>query len=67
MKKIYSLCISAAAGIIAFTANAQGVEYLNYGNFNNWVTRNIHESSVIGGNSKTLYEIGPCNPHDVIL
>ena len=59
MKKIYSLCISAAAGIIAFTANAQGVEYLNYGNFNNWVTRNIHESSVIGGNSKTLYEIGP--------
>lgn len=30
-----------------------------YGNFDTWVTRQIHESAVIGGNTKTLYEIGP--------
>ncbi len=32
---------------------------LNYGDFNSWVIRQIQESSVIGGNNKTLYEIGP--------
>ena len=30
-----------------------------YGNFDTWVTRQIHESAVIGGQTKTLYEIGP--------
>ena len=30
-----------------------------YGNFDPWVVRHVHESSVIGGNTKTLYEIGP--------
>ena len=30
-----------------------------YGNFDTWVIRHVHESSVIGGNTKTLYEIGP--------
>lgn len=30
-----------------------------YGNFDTWVVRHVHESSVIGGNTKTLYEIGP--------
>ena len=30
-----------------------------YGDFDTWVTRQIHESAVIGGKTKTLYEIGP--------
>lgn len=30
-----------------------------YGDFNQWVTRNVKESGVIGGDTKTLYEIGP--------
>lgn len=30
-----------------------------YGDFNSWVTRDIKESGIIGGNTKTLYEIGP--------
>lgn len=34
-------------------------EALNFGNFNSWITRTLHESAVIGGHSKTLYEIGP--------
>lgn len=34
-------------------------EMLRYGNMDSWVTRHIHESAVIGGQTKTLYEIGP--------
>ena len=34
-------------------------ESILYGNMNHWVTRNIKESDIIGGNTKTLYEIGP--------
>lgn len=30
-----------------------------YGDFNSWITRNIPESQLIGGKTKTLYEIGP--------
>lgn len=38
---------------------AERVVPLNYGHFNQWITRHISESGVIGGNDKTLYEIGP--------
>lgn len=34
-------------------------EPILYGNMNHWVARNIKESDIIGGNTKTLYEIGP--------
>ncbi len=39
-------------------------EPILYGNMENWVVRNIHESAVIGGNNKTLYEIGPSKTID---
>lgn len=35
------------------------VDPIKYGNMNSWVTRNLHESAVIGGNDKVIYEIGP--------
>ncbi|MBO6189520.1 MAG: PCMD domain-containing protein [Alloprevotella sp.] len=35
------------------------VEYINYGNFDQWITRNIKESGVIGGKTKTVWAIGP--------
>ena len=35
------------------------IELLSFGNFDRWLIRNIKESSVIGGNTKTLYEIAP--------
>lgn len=38
---------------------AQKIERIKYGDFNNWITRVISESSVIGGYKKTLYEVGP--------
>ena len=40
-------------------AFALRVEPIEYGDFSQWVTRNITESKVIGGKGKTLYEIGP--------
>lgn len=49
---ILSLCAT-------FTAQAQVNETIKYGNFDTWVIREIKESSIIGGNTKTLYEIGP--------
>lgn len=35
------------------------LEPIKYGDMENWVTRNITESKIIGGNGKTLYEIAP--------
>lgn len=39
--------------------HAQNIEKIKYGDFSSWVTRNLHESGVIGGNDKTIYDIGP--------
>lgn len=30
-----------------------------YGDMDNWIVREIHESGIIGGNTKWLYELGP--------
>ncbi len=38
---------------------AQQVELLPFGNMDQWVTREIKESAVIGGNTKQVYAIGP--------
>lgn len=40
-------------------AVALRTEPIKYGDFTNWVTRNITESKVIGGKGKTIYEIAP--------
>lgn len=34
-------------------------ELIKYGDFEKWITRNIKESSIVGGNTKTLMEVGP--------
>lgn len=57
MKRKISIIINCLL-ICTGTATAQ-VEPIKYGNFNQWVTREIHESAIIGGHEKTLYEIGP--------
>ncbi len=35
------------------------VEFLPFGNFDQWLTRHIKESAIMGGQTKTLYEIAP--------
>lgn len=55
------LLLSAIAALVLGTSGSYSLtlEKIKYGDFSNWVTRNITESKVIGGAKKTLYEIGP--------
>lgn len=39
--------------------HALRLEPIKYGNFSNWVTRDITESKLLGGKTKTVYEIAP--------
>lgn len=50
-----SICLIAAA----IAASAESFVLFKYGDMNQWITRNIPESAIIGGNNKVLYEIGP--------
>ena len=56
MKKSLLTLITLA---LALGLHAQKVEMLPFGDFNNWVTRNIKESRIIGGHEKQCYAIGP--------
>ncbi|MBP5318014.1 MAG: PCMD domain-containing protein [Paludibacteraceae bacterium] len=49
-------CILLAATAAIATGTAQEIKYSN---FEHWVTREIKESSIIGGKTKTVYCIGP--------
>lgn len=48
-----------AAAALCQYAVAETVEPIKFGNMEQWVTRHIPESKIIGGNTKTVYEIGP--------
>lgn len=56
MKKQILTLIAISA---ALYADALRLEPIKYGDMENWVTRNITESKIIGGKPKTLYEIAP--------
>lgn len=51
--------ILAATALSVVTATAETFELLPYGDFEQWVTRKIPESGIIGGDTKTLYEVAP--------
>lgn len=57
MKKTFALITTLL--LSAQLLSAQNIEKLNYGDFNSWITRIISESSIIGGNDKKVYAIGP--------
>ena len=59
MGKIDIRAILLSALIILGLSSASAQELIKYGDFNSWITRNIKESAVLGGNTKTIYEIGP--------
>lgn len=55
--RIFSL---AFASLISVTnCLAETLEPIKFGNFDSWITRYVKESGIIGGKTKTLYEIGP--------
>lgn len=63
MKKL--LFAIATSCFAPYNTHAQEKEEpILYGNMDHWVLRNITESSIIGGNQKTLYEIGPSRTID---
>lgn len=50
----------AVATLLAWQpAQALRLEPIKYGDFSNWYTREVKESGIIGGNTKTIYEIAP--------
>lgn len=56
MKSVY------VAGMMVFCSMTQGMaqsELIKYGDFDQWIVRNIKESGIIGGDTKQLYEVGP--------
>lgn len=50
--------------LTSLCAAAQRYEPVKYGDFDSWIVRNIKESAVIGGNMRTLYEVGPSQTID---
>lgn len=52
IKKI-NLIISVITNIVS-TVSAETVEYIAYGNMDSWITRNIKESKILGGNLKFM-------------
>ncbi|MGM9816627.1 MAG: PCMD domain-containing protein [Lepagella sp.] len=59
MRKLNILVLSLLFLISGTQASALTLEKIKYGDFSNWVTRHISESSAIGGKKKTIYAIGP--------
>lgn len=57
-KWIVSFVIVFSVAFPEFTAS-QTIEPIKFGDFNQWVTRNIKESAALGGQTKKLYEVGP--------
>lgn len=53
------LILASFALLASLAADALRLEPIKYGDMENWVTRNITESKIIGGQDKTLYAIAP--------
>lgn len=54
MRKLFCTLMST---IFCFNAAMSQVELFEYGDMNNWITRKVIESRLIGGGEKKLYEI----------
>lgn len=58
-KYLLKSVILAALAFISLSAFALRLEPIKFGAMNQWYTREISESAIIGGGKKTLYEIAP--------
>lgn len=59
MRRIQFIIICAMAALGAFRAAAETREAVRFGDFEQWVTRDIDESAIIGGKTRQVYAIGP--------
>lgn len=53
------MLVSLPALLMSSRADALTLEKIKYGDFSQWVTRDITESKVLGGNTKRVYAVGP--------
>ncbi len=60
MKRFLSLALL----FLSLSVLGQKIEKLPYGDMNQWVTRNIKESHIIGGETKQCYAVGPTTTID---
>lgn len=58
-KKSLVIAAMAVGGSFIPVKSQEKVVPFLYGDMNQWVTRKIHESAIIGGDTKLLYEVGP--------
>lgn len=60
IQKTYRLWVAALLTLCSVSAVAQHkVKIFPFGNMDQWVTRKIKESGIIGGDTKNVYAIGP--------
>lgn len=59
MKRLKNTILFLALLTVCQTVVAERFELIKYGDFNNWLSRHIKESRLLGGNTKTVYEICP--------
>lgn len=64
MKKLVLIIAMLPAILSQISAQELKLEKIKYGDMNQWVTREIKESGIIGGDTKTLYEIAPNMKYD---
>lgn len=57
MRRILFLTLSCA--LTCMTMQAQRLETVPFGDFEQWTERHIKESAIIGGNTRTIYAIAP--------
>lgn len=64
--KLSSHIVALAMLAALFPASLAGerFELIRYGNFDSWLTRHIKESRLLGGDTKTIYEICPAGVDD---
>lgn len=65
MKYYGRMSVLALLAVAPFCGFSQEkVVSIQYGDMDHWVTRKIHESAIIGGETKLLYEVGPTQEID---
>ncbi|MBO4994575.1 MAG: PCMD domain-containing protein [Muribaculaceae bacterium] len=57
----FNIFIILSVLLSASSISVKGAEPIKYGDFNQWVTRYITESVVIGGKQRKVYAVGPEN------
>ena len=57
MEKVKIIILALLASVLPLSA--QRVEFLPFGDFEQWTERHIKESAIVGGEVKTIYTLGP--------